>query len=183
MNKQKKPIQKDKTMKKTDRSWIRPPNSISKQSSRAEKKKDKNYPSVISYWFDEKGEAQLYTAEQLAICNVLTNLKVVLNKSLTLAEQLKTMDKDITVGILSQQDYAQFKELNTTVFGYFIELMSAAPDITFGEFLNFITEGDDVKLFKKVGKKKLKQIIENKSPDVTTFYRAIRIDLTVNSMG
>lgn len=145
-------------MKKQDRSWVRPPNSMTKKSTQ------------ISYWVDANGEARLYTPEQLAICNILMNLNVLLNKSLTLAEKIKTIDKNVTVATLAQQDYAHFKPMETSVYGYFVELMAAAPDITFAEFLNFISQGNDEKAFAKLGKTKLKKVIGKKSPDVTLFY-------------
>ncbi len=162
-------------MKKTDRSWVRPPNSMTKQPSQKKRKKDKDFPSKISYWVDENGEAQLYTQEQLAICNILMNLNVLLNKSLTLAEKLQTMDKEVTVGVIVRQDYAQFKKSENSVYGYFVELMAAAPNITFGEFLNFISQGSDVKAFSKLGKEKLQAVIKKRSTDVTTFYTSDRL--------
>jgi hypothetical protein len=162
-------------MKKQDRSWVRPPNTMSKPLDQKKKKRDKNYPSKISYWMDKNGEAQLYTPEQLAVCNILMNLNVILNKSLTLAENIQTMDKDVTVGILAQQEYAQFKTFETSVYGHFVELLAAAPDITFGEFLNFISQGNDTNAFLKMGKKKLKSVVKNKNTDVTTFYRSDKL--------
>lgn len=154
-------------MKKPDHGWVKPPNSISKQGDPQTEK--------ISYWVDVNGEAQLYTPEQLATCNILMNLNVLLNKSLTLAEKIQKMDKDVTVATLAQQDYAHFKTLNTSVYGYFIELMAATPDITFGEFLNFISQGSDEKAFAKLGQKKLKKVMANKSPDVTNFFSSDKL--------
>ncbi|HEX9817711.1 MAG TPA: hypothetical protein VGA89_02355 [Patescibacteria group bacterium] len=159
----------------SDRSWVRPPNIITQKTSLKVVKKGKKYPTKISYWVDKNGEAQLYTAEQLAVCNILTNINVLLNKSLTLAENLKTMDKDVTVGTLVQQDYAQFKALENTIYGYFIELMAAAEDITFGEFLNFISQGKEDNAFSKLGKSKLKKVMQKKSPDVTQFYSSDKL--------
>lgn len=162
-------------MNKKDRSWVRPPNTMSKPSGLKKKKQDKNYPTKISYWIDEKGEAQLYTPDQLAVCNVLMNLNVLLNKSLTLAEKIQTMDKDVTVGILAQQEYAQFKAFESSVYGHFVELLAAAPDITFAEFLNFISQGNNPKAFIKLGKKKLRDVVKNKNSDVTTFYTSDKL--------
>ena len=167
-------------MKKQDRNWVKPPNTISKQTKQTTRKtkskeKQQKYPEKISYWIDKSGEAQLYTTEQLAICNVLMNLNVLLNKSLTLAEKIQTMEKDVPVAILAQQDYAQFKKFESSVYGHFVELMAAAPDVTFGEFLNFISQGDETKELTSLGKRKLKKIIENKSPDVTSFYSSDKL--------
>lgn len=160
------------TLKKKveDRSWILPPNTISKKTESSKEQQRPNYPTKISYWVDQNGEAQLYTPEQLAICNILMNLNVLLNKSLTLAENIKNMEESVTVGTLAKQDYAQFKDLETSVYGHFVELLAASPDITFGEFLNFISSGNDTKAFLKMGKQKLKKIVAKKSPDVTQFY-------------
>ena len=159
---------KGTSKKKKDRSWIRPPNSITNQN-------DLSFPSKISYWVDEAGEVQLYTKEQLAKCNILMNINLLLSKSLKLFENLQKIDKDTPVGTLVQQDYAQFKTSEDSVYTHFIQLMATTPDITFGEFLNFISEGDDTKAFSKIGEKKLKKVIKDKSPEVISFFTSDKL--------
>jgi hypothetical protein len=166
-----------KVSKKTkDRSWIRPPNSITKQTTVKVKKNDKNFPSSISYWVDENGEARLYTKEQLAQCNILMSLNLTLSKAFVLIENIQKLDKDTTIGSLMSQDFAQFKEYEVSPYSNFIELISAVHDITFAEFLGFISQETSPESYSKLGKAKLAEAIKNIDPDNTNFFSSDKLE-------
>lgn len=152
----------------SDRSWIKPPNTISNQGSG-------DSPQKLSYWTDQNGEVKLYTREQLATCNILTNMDFLLVKALVLIDTLQTIDKNATVGSLIEQDYVKISNTKSSAFNHFIELMAAVPDITFGEFLGYISPNSNPQEFLKLGQKKLKAVMDGQSEDVSIFYGSDRV--------
>jgi len=163
----KKTIEKT-TSQKQDRNWIKPPNTISNKS-------DGDGPQKLSYWIDQKKEVQLYTKDQLVTCNVLNNLNFLLVRALVLMDTLQTMDKDIPVGTLIKQGYAKYETSESSVFNHFIQLMAAVPDITFGEFLGFISPNTDTKEFLKMGKERLKKVAQGEETDINIFYTSDKV--------
>ena len=151
-----------------DRNWIKPPNTIVHQGSI-------NSPQKLSYWTDTNGRAKLYTKEQLATCNILMNLNQLLVRSLLLFDTLKTLDEDTKIGTLLHQDYAKFEATESSAFDHFVNLMSAAPDITFGEFLGYLSTNSDPREFIKMGQKNLKEVIRGKSTRITNFYTSDQV--------
>lgn len=129
-----------------DRGWIAPPKIIIRKGK-------KGGPQKLSYWIDKQGKNHLYTKKELEICNILTNLNLILIRSLILLDMLKTIDKNAKVKKLVGQDHAKYKATKSSVFNRFVSLMAAAPDITFGEFLSFISDSRDEEAISKIGKK------------------------------
>lgn len=152
-----------KLIQNSDRNWIKPPNTIVHQDKN-------NNPEKLSYWTDEDGNPKPYTKEQLAVCNILTNLNFVLVRALILLDTLNKLDEDTKVKTLLHQDFAKFTATEASVFNHFINLMAAVPDITFGEFLGFLSTNSNPKLMRKMGKKTLKSVMEGKNVDITNFY-------------
>ena len=152
---------------KPNRNWIRPPNTMVHKGKG-------NSPQKLSYWTDDNNQVKLYSQKELATCNILTNLNVILVRALVLLDILKTLDEDTKVGNLINQDYASFKTTKTSIFNRFIDLMAAVPDITFGEFLGFISTTSDPQEYLTMGKKTIKQVIKAKSKQVTNFYTSDR---------
>lgn len=150
-----------------DRSWVIPPNTIIRQGT-------KNTPQKLSYWIDKKGKANLYTKDQLAICNVLMELNTLITKSLILLDTLKMIDKDASIGSLLNQDFARFEAKGSSAFNRFINLMAAVPDVTFAEFLIFLSPNTDQKKFIKMGQKTLEKVVKGKNTGVTNFYTSDR---------
>lgn len=132
-----------------NRKWISPPNVIVK--------KNKNGgPQKISYWVDDKNEPMLYTKDQIAILNVLTNLNMQLIKALVLLDNASRIDKNAKIKTLISQDKSKYVANKSSLFNNFISLMAAVPDVTFGEFLNFISNNTSPKDLLKMGKKAIK---------------------------
>jgi hypothetical protein len=157
-------------VKKSNRNWIRPPNTIVHPE-----KGNRNSPNKLSYWTDANNKAKLYTKEQLATCNILMSLNQLLIKALILLDTLKTLDEDTTIRTLIHQDFARFEATKSSAFDHFIKLTSAVPDITFGEFLGFISPNSNPQDFIKMGNKTLKQVIQGKNTDITNFYTTDRV--------
>jgi len=161
------PSAKKPTTTKLGRNWIRPPNTMIKKGS-------KNSPQRLSYWTDTDGKVKLFTQGELATCNILNNLNFILTRALLLMDILKTLDEDTKIGNLTRQDYAHFEASSTSVFNRFISLMAAVPDVSFGEFLNFISTGNDPEKLKTIGQKILKEVVNNKNDHITKFYTSDR---------
>jgi len=138
------------------------------------KKGPKKSPQRLSYWTDRDGKVKLFTQKELAACNILNNLNFILTRALVLMDILKTINKDTKIGDLIRQDYAHFEASDASAFNRFVSLMAAVPDISFGEFLNFISTGSDPQKLKTMGQKILKEVIDGKSDRVTKFYTSDR---------
>jgi len=150
-----------------NRNWIRPPNTIVKKNT-------KNSPQKLSYWTDTDNQVKLYTQQELATCNVLMNINQILVRALTLLDILKTLDDNAKISDLLHQDYVKFEASKSSVFNRFINLLAAVPDVTFGEFLSFMSTTNNPRQFTSMGKKIIKQVINGKSNQVTSFYTSDR---------
>ena len=158
------PPKKEKNPQK-NRNWVKPPNTmVKKGNSRS--------PQKLSYWTDVNNKPKLYTKKQLAYCNILMNLNFLLTKSLVLMDILKTLDEDTKIGTLIRQDYANFDASKSSIFNRFISLMAAVPDVTFGEFLTFIStnNNNNPKKIITLGQKTLNEAIRGKGSKITNFY-------------
>jgi hypothetical protein len=160
-------ISKNKKNLRPNRNWIKPPNTIVRKGS-------KNSPQKLSYWTDTDNQVKLYTPQQLATCNILMNLNLLLVRALVLLDILKTLDDNAKIADLIHQDYAKFEASDSSVFNRFINLMAAVPDVTFGEFLGFISTNTDPKRFATMEKEIIKQVIKGKNIQVTNFYTSDR---------
>lgn len=146
-----------------DRNWVTPPKIIVRKGQG-------KGPQKLSYWVDKKGKNHLYTKEELATCNILTNLNIILIRALILLDTLKNMDKNAKVKKLVNQDYAKYKATESSIFSRFIALMAAAPSITFGEFLGFISGNSNPGTLIKIGQKTIKKASQGKNTAVDVFY-------------
>lgn len=160
-------LSKKTTTSKSNRKWIQPPNTIIKKGKAGS-------PQKLSYWIDDNNKPKLYTKKQLATCNLLMNLNFLLTRSLVLMDIIKTMDENTTIGALNHQDYAKFEASDDSVFSRFVSLISAVPDITFGEFLNFISVNNDPHQIIIMGQKNLKKVNQKKDNSTTIFYTSDR---------
>ena len=154
--------------KMSDQSWVSPPKTIVRKGP-------DNVPHKLSYWIDKKGKYQLFTKEQLATCNILTNLNLILIRSLILLDTLKKTDGNAKVRTLVRQDYAKFKATEDSIFNHFVALMAAVPDITFGEFLGFLSANSNPQSLFKMGQKTLKEAVRGKSKTVSVFYTSDKL--------
>lgn len=141
-----------------DKNWINPPHIIIKKGQ-------KNAPKKLSYWIDSSGKYQLYTKKQLTTLNILTNLNSILVRALVTLDKINEVDENIKIKTLMQQESAKFEAGDSSIFKQFITLMASAPDITFGEFLGFLSANSDPKAIAKMGKK----------PTFTVFYTSDRL--------
>lgn len=146
-----------------DRNWIAPPKVIIRKGKQGE-------PEKLSYWVDSMGKNHLYTEEELTACNILINLNLILIRSLIILDTLKSMDKNAQVKKLVKQDYSKYKAKKSSVFNRFINLMAAVPDITFGEFLGFISDSKDPQALIKIGQDILKKSSRKKNTPFDIFY-------------
>jgi len=151
----------------SNKNWIKPPNTIARKDQRGKAQK-------LSYWIDEKGKYQLYSKNQLATLNILTNLNLLLIRALILLDTLKDMDENTKIKTLIRQDYAKYEADKSSVFNHLVELMAAVPNITFGEFLNFISSSTKPQVLNKMGQKTLKEVLDGKSKAVDVFYNSDR---------
>ena len=145
------------------KNWIKPPNTLVRKGP-------DGTPHKLSYWVDKNGKYQLYTKEQLATLNILTNLNLTLIRSLILLDTLKKMDANAKIKTLVQKEYPKFEAAKSSIFNHFIALMAAVPNITFGEFLGFLTGGSDPQTLVKMGQKTLQETVKGKSSTVDVFY-------------
>ena len=86
---------------------------------------------------------------------------------------LKTLDKDTKVGDLVSQDFVKFEASKDSIFNSFISLMAAVPDVTFSEFLNYISTNNTNNNPQEIitlGQKTLNDFIDGKSDNITNFY-------------
>ena len=152
----------------SDKNWIKPPNIIAKKGPDGK-------PYKLSYWIDKKGKYHLYTKKQLAICNILTNLNLIIMRSLIIMDTIREMDKNSSIESLVKRDYSKFEAKDCSILNHFIALMASVPDITFGEFLDFLSGNSDTKTLKDIGKKTFKEALQGKGETVSIFYTSDKV--------
>jgi hypothetical protein len=118
----------------SDRSWIRPANSITKMTHEGEK-------LHFSFWVDRTGRPRLFSPQQLSILNTLMSINLLLLKLCNLPENLANAANSDVATVL-QQDWAKFKT-EKSVVADFCMLLAIAANVTFAEFLNFVVKGND----------------------------------------
>ena len=118
-----------------DRSWLVPPNSIHRLEWTGE-------TLVLRWWRDKTGRPRVYSAEQLAILDVLMQLNLDLDNLGQVYELLPTLNST-TVDSLLQQGYAKLSVGDKKVYSKLLQLMAMVPDVTFGEFLRLLVQGHD----------------------------------------
>lgn len=137
---------------RADRNWIRPPNSISGGAVG---------DTSVHFWIDRNNHPQVYSDIQLAKLNGLLRLNIDISQLSTLMQALKTIDEPIVHSLL-QQDYARVGEGEENLVAHIVKLMAVAPEVTFGEFLNFIIEGGDATPIVNEGAQRLLDIVEGR---------------------
>ena len=130
----------------SDRSWIRPANSLTRLTSEGE-------TLHFSYWIDRTGRPRLFRREQLAAVNVLMSINLMLNQVACLPERLQDAS-NADVRTVLQQSWAKFT-VETSVFADLCMLMAMVPNITFAEFLAFMIERNDPSEMVSIGAKRI----------------------------
>lgn len=147
-----------KIAEQRDRSWISPPNSISSGAL--------VFPHgrlVIKYWIDKKGNYQIYSEEKLKIVNALKEFQSVLSDWNTTISALKS-NEDVTAGSIMQQQYARrFADIDN-VTALLFQMMLETPNITFGEFIQFLAPGQDLT-------QAIKEAIERRNSRTYSFWK------------
>ena len=118
----------------SDRSWIKPANSITKMTQEGEL-------LHFCYWVDRTGRPRLFNPQQLSVLNALFSIKLLLLQVSNLPEHLASAAGSDVATVL-QQDWAKFKT-ETSVIADLYTLLAMAGNVTFAEFLNFIVQGND----------------------------------------
>lgn len=118
----------------SDRSWIKPANSILRLTPEGERLQ-------FSYWVDRTGRPQLFNSHQLAVLNALMAANLLVLQLGALPERLAEA-KGADVAAVLRQDWAKFKT-EKSVIADLCTLLAMAADITFAEFLGFVVQGND----------------------------------------
>jgi len=133
----------------SDRSWIRPANSITMLTPESERLQ-------FSYWVDRTGRPQLFNSHQLAVLNALMAVNFMILQLSNLPARLIAA-KDADVATVLQQDWAQFK-IEQSVIADLCMLLAMAGNITFAEFLGFVVKGNDPTLLVQEGARRIEKI-------------------------
>lgn len=134
---------------KSDRSWIRPANSITKLTQEGER-------LHFSYWVDRNGRPQLFNSHQLAVLNALMAINFMVLKLGNFPENLESA-KSADVATVLQQERARFQP-ETSVVGDYCTLLAMAGNVTFAEFLGFVVQGNDVTSLIQEGARRIERI-------------------------
>lgn len=135
-----------------DRNWLLPPNSIA----------GGNLGNLmVHFWVDRNGQIRIYSDDQLAACNALMQISISLSEVNTTFEALRA-HPDHPVKSIMEQSYAKVGEDSPSMFAHFVENMSAAPDVTFGEFIRFMVKGNDATKSIEHGEKVRQEMIDGK---------------------
>jgi hypothetical protein len=118
----------------SDRSWIKPANSITKMTQGGER-------LHFSFWFDRTGRPRLFYPQQLSVLNALMSINELLRQVSNLPERLASSAGSDVATVL-QQDWAKFKT-ERSVIADLCMLLAMAGNVTFAEFLNFVVQGND----------------------------------------
>ncbi len=130
-----------------DRSWIRFPNQAVTQVV----SDDGSIQHLNVYWWvDRNGKPRIYTDRQRAIAQVLMRLYKDLTALCQLQESVKN-NPDATGDSFSQQDYLMMKIVGAnpddgkpwTPIAHILRTMAMVPEITFGEFVQYLAQGGD----------------------------------------
>jgi hypothetical protein len=118
----------------SDRSWIKPANSITQMTQEGEL-------LHLCYWVDRTGRPRLFNSQQLSVLSALMSINLLLLQLSNLPEHLaRAAGSDVTTVL--QQDWAKFKT-ERTVIADLCMLLAMAGNVTFAEFLDFIVQGND----------------------------------------
>lgn len=118
----------------SDRCWIRIPNEILRFGEGAERLR-------FAYWVDRYGRPRTFNSHQLSTLNVLMTMNLRILELGALPGRL-TEAKNVDVATVLEQDWAKFP-VETSVTVDLLKMFAMAGDITFVEFLSFMTSGSD----------------------------------------
>lgn len=135
----------------SDRSWIKPPNSITKMTAEGER-------LHFSYWIDRFGRPKLFSPQQLAVINTMMYLNLMILQVANLPERLVEA-KNATVETILQQDWGKFKIEKSVIADLFM-LFAMAGNVTFAEFLGFVVQGNDATPLIQNGARRIDNLIE-----------------------
>lgn len=148
----------------SDRSWIRPPNSITRMDENGER-------LHFSYWVDRHGRPRALDANQLAVLNSLMALNMLLLKLGALPENLKEA-KNADVATVLQQSWAEFPT-EQSVVADLTKLFAMASGTTFAEFLGFMIVGNDPTSLVQEGARRLQRMSEGEmDPIVSPWFKS-----------
>lgn len=122
-----------KVAKEQDRNWLRPPN-IGYLSIDGENLK-------VHFWLNKKAEPRIYSDEQLAITNVLERVRISIN---ALSDLHRVAVENPTVSAQEVVSHVFPKGLEIAALVSLAKLMARAPDVTFGEFLQYLIQGANI---------------------------------------
>ena len=140
-----------KIEKTADRSWIKPPNSVTGGQLGN---------TTVHFWVDRFGNPRIYSDDELAIIGELLALSIDISNIGTTFQALRTLNSDDAKALL-QQSYAEVAN-EEKLYGRLTERMAVAPDVTFGEFLHFIVQGGDATSLLNHGSKVRSDIVEGR---------------------
>jgi len=139
-----------KVERDADRNWILPPNSITGGSLGG---------TTVHFWIDRNGNQRVYSDRQLAICSSLLELNLDISKIGSLYQVLHTINEPMVKSLL-QQDYAKIGDDPDNLFAHLAQIMASFPEVTFGEFLRFLVQGNDATALVDLGEKRIAGIID-----------------------
>jgi len=116
-----------------DKNRISPPNRIMLA-------KESEYEIDIRYWIDKNNIPQIYTDEQLVICNTLQQIMIQDHKINEIFSIIDNMNAESQINYLKQK----VKDLNFNKYGYFgtfHELHLLAKDVTFLDYELYNIQG------------------------------------------
>jgi hypothetical protein len=143
----------------SDRNWIRIPNQIHRFGEGAERLQ-------LAYWIDRYGRPRAFNRHQLSVLNVLMTINTRLLDLGALPGRLISA-RDADVATVLQQDWAKFP-VETSVTIDLVKLLAMAGDITFAEFLSFMTTGVNSSSLVQEGAARIARLIQGENDPVVT---------------
>lgn len=154
----------EEVSKSSDRSWIKPPNSITIMTP-------ENEHLHFSYWIDRFNRPRLFNPHQLAVINALMSINLKLHPLCLLPERLKEA-KEATIETVIQQDWAKF-QVEQSLIADLCMLFAMAGNVTFAEFLGFVVQGNDATPLIQSAAKRIDKIAKGESdPIVTNWFKS-----------
>ena len=145
----------------SDRNWIRISNEILRFGEGAERLQ-------FAYWIDRHDRPRAFNSHQLTVLNVLMTMTFRILELGALPDRLiDAMNVDVATAL--QQDWAKFPaEKSVTVD--LLKLFAMAGDITFAEFLSFMTTGSDTTSLIQEGASRITRLNHGETDPVVKSY-------------
>jgi len=135
----------DKIEKSADRSWIKPPNSITGGS----KGTIKGFQQTVYFWIDRENKPQVYDDRKLTIVSTLQDIYLELRKLCDLYTIVEDNPEAPGKSLLQSQsrlDKDKSSLDSSTPWNptaHIFSMMAEIPDITFGEIISYLVQGND----------------------------------------